>query len=886
MTRFDPADYEARVVRPLRGLAQLPDDLITRYAIDLRMNDGQVADRVRQVRAYWAKKARFDTNVGMVCKAFIRAHDELEAEHGDLLSTIHWWQQREEQRSTAHRPEIDQLAATLRAAFGDIGMITSNQLRAEATAHPDLVGSECEEAARAAGLAVIESDQLPELPRRSGLPHNSYATLRQRIIDARLRTVPALLIDNLESFRIIGQFSATPPNPDGLSAKSIAAARERINRAADTPTNRVIKEAIGLLETAAAQGVDLHTLALFHLLDQVRASRAQGVQPSSLLRQLLHAGLERNEAGKIVTSLLADGPTTTVDPLEGVKQLLTDGQLMAAQKASAALTGEGADGVRDLVQQQTERVEQLRTAASADLAVGCEEQAALRLRQAVGLASDLPELVADLARLPLPPVLEMSVQPEGAGVRLGWRAAPSHDESTQYRVVRKVGWAPASPADGQVIASASRLATDDPAPPVGRTVFYAVFAGHGTDVWSRPVVETIRVVPPVSHVQATGERDAITVHWRAHPEVVAVRADRKAGTAAQAPAKSLPVATSSIRDTDVEDGVEYVYSIVAVYRSTDRDDEITAAPMLVRAATRPDLAPVTELRVQPVGTDADLRVQVAWRQPVGAQVVLRRSAVAPPWVLGERVSTAEIASYGQELTSAPTLRDGWMTLTVAVPLGHSIYVPFTIDQRSGIRGTEATFGLTQPVRQLHGERFGTELLLAWVWPDEVAAAEVSWAGGARRITRQQYRDEGGCRIPLGPQAAVIKVSTVVLSGREICRSMPATIQISGERPRLSYTLERRGSRLTGGVRCLMRFSSSQRVQCTVLVVAAEGHSIPLKPETDQVLLRREETISPGLENLLEVGLPRLRRPYWVRCFVADDDQVLLVDPPLSQLKVS
>jgi len=53
-----------------------------------------------------------------------------------------------------------------------------------------------------------------------------------------------------------------------------------------------------------------------------------------------------------------------------------------------------------------------------------------------------------------------------------------------------------------------------------------------------------------------------------------------------------------------------------------------------------------------------------------------------------------------------------------------------------------------------------------------------------------------------------------------------------------------------------------------------------------VLLSREETISPGLESLLEVSLPRLRRPYWVRCFIADDDQVLLVDPPLSQLKVS
>lgn len=883
MNRFDPADYEARVVRPLRGLAQLPDDLITRYAIDLRMDDSQVAEQVRQVRAYWAKKARFETNIGMVCKAFIRAHGELEAKYGDRLHTIRWWQQWDEQRSAARRPEIDQLVTTLRAAFGDIGMITSSQWGAEAAAFPDLSSSEIATATQLAALTVIAPDQLPQLPSRSGLSPDSYSTLRQRIIDAGLRSVPALLVDNLRNFRIIDQFSMTPPNANGLSAKSVAAARERINRAADTPTNRAIKEAIGLLETAANQGVDLRALTLFHLLDPVRASRAQ---PPSLLRQLRQAGLERDEASKIVLSLLSDSATTTVDPVDLVKQLLTDGQLMAAQKASAALTGEGAAAARELVREQTERVAQLRATASADLAAGREEQAALRLRQAVGLAVDLPELAAELARLPLPPVLGLIVQPEASGVRLGWRASPSHGESTRYRVVRKVGRTPGSSADGQVIATTSQLAMDDQAPPVGRTVFYAVFAGQGTDVWSRPAVQEIRVVPPVSDVQATGERDAITVYWRAHPEVVEVRAQRKTGSVAQPRTQPLAVTNNSIRDTDVKDGVEYVYSIVAVYHCADRDNEITATPVVVRAATRPDLAAVTELRVQLADSATDLRVHVAWPQPVGAQVVIRRGAAAPSWARGEWVSAAEIASYGQDLAGVPTLRDGWMTLIAPAEPGRSVYVPFTVDQHGGIRGQEAVFALTLPVRQLRGERFGSELLLSWVWPDEVAIAEVTWRGGARRITRQQYRDEGGCRISLGPQAATIEVSAIMLGDREASRSTPAALQIGGERPRLSYTLERRGSRLTGGVRCTVRFESSESLQCTVLVVVAEGHSMPLNATAGQVLSRRDEIVAPGAETVLELTLPRLRRPYWVRCFVADDDNVLLVDPPLSQLKVS
>lgn len=705
MTRFDPAEYETHVVRPLRGLAQLPDDLIARYAIDLGMHDAQVADRIRQVRAYWAKKARFDTNAGMVCKAFIRAHTKLEAEHGDQLNTVRWWQQWHEQRS----PEIDQLVPTPGAP----------------------------------------SDDTPEV----------------------------------------------------------------------------------------------------------------------------------------------DGPSAVVDPVDAVKQLLVDGKLMAAQKASAAFNGEDAVTAAEFVREQTERVAQLRTAANADLAAGREERAALQLRQAVELASDLPELAAELARLPLAPVLGLTAQPEGSGVRLGWRASPSHGESTQYRVVRRTGRPPASPTDGQIIANTSTLALDDPAPPVGCAVFYAVFAGPGVEVWSRPAVEEISVVPPVSHLQATGERDAIILEWQAHPEVVAVRVWRKIGFAAQEHGKPLEVANSSIRDTEVEDGVEYVYSVVAVYRCADRDDEITAAPALVRAATRPDLAAVTELRVHSVGTATDLRVQVAWRQPIGAEVVLRRDVRAPSWPVGERVSTSEIASYGRELSGAPILQDGWMTLTATVPAGPSVYVPFTIDRYGGIRGREAAFGLAQPVRQLRGERFGSTVLLSWGWPDEVTVAEVGWPGGSRRITRQQYDDEGGCHIPLSSQAAGIEVLTVVRATNQEARSTPATIQISGEQPRLSYTLQRRGSRLTGGVRCVVvRLASSQYVQCTVLVVVAEGHNMPLTAAEGRVLDERYESIVPGVEQVWEVRLPRLRRPYWVRCFVADDDKVQdkvqLVDPPLSQLKVS
>ena len=44
-------------------------------------------------------------------------------------------------------------------------------------------------------------------------------------------------------------------------------------------------------------------------------------------------------------------------------------------------------------------------------------------------------------------------------------------------------------------------------------------------------------------------------------------------------------------------------------------------------------------------------------------------------------------------------------------------------------------------------------------------------------------------------------------------------------------------------------------------------------------------IEPGVPVQLEAAVPALRRPYWLRCFLAEPAPALLVDPPVDQLKV-
>ena len=74
----------------------------------------------------------------------------------------------------------------------------------------------------------------------------------------------------------------------------------------------------------------------------------------------------------------------------------------------------------------------------------------------------------------------------------------------------------------------------------------------------------------------------------------------------------------------------------------------------------------------------------------------------------------------------------------------------------------------------------------------------------------------------------------------------------------------------------------------VVLVGASGHAMPLSPDAGVEMLRHPVAITPGVPLVLpEVPVPAvLRRPYWLRCFLAEPGCAQLVDPPVSQLKVT
>jgi hypothetical protein len=417
-------------------------------------------------------------------------------------------------------------------------------------------------------------------------------------------------------------------------------------------------------------------------------------------------------------------------------------------------------------------------------------------------------------------------------------------------------------------------------------VHYAVFAAVEGGRWSRPAAASVRVVPPVVDVRVEGGAGFVSGRWSAHPDAVAVEVVR---TDPEGGAEPVEVQrTRAFHDESAVDGTRYLYSLVAVYPPVGGVVP-RAEPVVVPGATRPEARPVRALTAAqaPGGEPA---VRLSWRQRPGTEVVLRRGGSPCPWEYGAAVPLAELRGWGSVLDGPLTVRGDAMTLVAPVPPGRSHLVPFTLGSAVAIRGQDAVVDIADPVRRVRARRFGDEVLVTWLWPDAVSAADVTWDGGARRITLQQYRADGGCRLPDAPGLRRVRVKAVVLGGLDDESSAPeVAVDVDERPPRLAYELRRRGNRLVGGVRCTVTLSGAEPVpEVTVVLVGSPGAVMPLSAAGGIELLRSPVDVRPGEPVALpEITLPAgLRKPYWLRCFLVEPAKAVLVDPPVDQLKVA
>ena len=543
-------------------------------------------------------------------------------------------------------------------------------------------------------------------------------------------------------------------------------------------------------------------------------------------------------------------PATPADnSLDRVTRLLAEGRLAAAQQLLGTLSGDRYETGRELVDRQVEQVDTLRARAAEHRAAGLEDEAAGLLRHAVELAGDRRDLADELAALPLSPPPTVTAIAEGVGVRVAWRRSAGHPPGVRYRVVRQVGRVPVDPADGDVLAATDGLTVLDEAPPVGCRAAYAVFATAGSGPpWSRPAGAIAEVVPPVVDVALTGERDAVVGRWRMHPGATTVEVRR---APVSVPADEVPVPVSeagSFRDTVVDEGVEYRYTLVARYPAADGGEPLRSAPVVARAALLPEAAPVPELAAAPANLEHGRAIHLTWRQPVGTEVAIRRTAGPCRWGYGEHVPASDLAADGEELAGTRGTEGERVTVVADVPSGTWHYTAYTTTPEGGVRGAEAVLEVVAPVGRPEAQRHGSEFVVGWDWPDDSSLADVEWSEGARRITRRQYNGgAGGFRAPArsGPEQFTVRVVVTNADGREV-RSVAAVATVAAEPPAVRNSLQRVGSRWRRDVHYEVTLTSDAEVPgCTVVLVAEPGPALPREARPNTELAREVLDVGPN-----------------------------------------
>ena len=311
------------------------------------------------------------------------------------------------------------------------------------------------------------------------------------------------------------------------------------------------------------------------------------------------------------------------------------------------------------------------------------------------------------------------------------------------------------------------------------------------------------------------------------------------------------------------------------------------APPVAAAVVEAEPPPlVPEVAAKPVAAEGDhCRIELSWPES-GADVRVRHAPGSPPF--GEGAEVAWPGDWGSEVPGEPVQRGGDRVLTLTVPTGYRVYLPFVVTGDRAHAGRLTTADPAPPVRELRVERDGDGAFATWVWPPDAELAEVAWAGRRHRVTLADYAEAAGYAIADARAGGVVSVRALLPVGGGLAYSPAVSATIDRAPVRVRYDVTRR-RRLTGGADLVVTVAADG--DCTGVdldLVLHKGDYQPLDAAEGELLARYT-----GLELHVEEPLrltrawpdvPRRDRPYWIAGFFRAPERIAVEAPPIDHLR--
>lgn len=847
---FDEQRYVREVLEPARLAGnQPPDDLRVRYALAEPLVAREVADSVKRVRMCW-RKSRGQLR-------FRRLIDRLEGEHlklaplferaalGDLAPL------RAELTTAAERAgqRRAELRHRLLDAAGEMRMLAPGDLRE--------IGGEAAEMAREIGIEIREPDILPTTP-----PYAGYPRARDALDALGVRHLREFLTGEARAGRVLDAVPDLRPAVRHVSEQWSRRPHDGNRTNADT-----------VLVALKGAGERLGELILYDVVVRLRERYQQRASQGGLLRfTTAGLGVDDDDARRLVFAVLRE--TATPGGLAArLRDLIDAGEIHAAAELAAVAGAAELTGDAEILAAEARRRITAATALrqeAAALVLSDPDAAWLRLADALRLVGDLPGAVDLQAGLPPRAPGRVEAVTEGAEVALSWPLTPSRVGEIRYAVTRCLGRVPRHPGDGEALECGDGFARDL-APPLNAPLFYAVFAVRGRAASAPAVTGPLHVRPEPAEVFLSATDGVVAARWTCPPAAARVLVTRD-GT-------PIPAERGGFRDEAVGNGTTYHYRIAAAYLSADGREIIT--PGVHVAATpsaRPD--PVDEIDVE---QDPAGHLVVTYDEPGHGQVEMVAMNGPPPWPAGTTIAVEDVHRAGRVLRTTPVPGG------VAVRTGPGVLVAVSVSGDVATIGAHREHVNLTPPRELVTQRRGEVITLGFDWPPDVTEVEVRWWSGdgeahRRPIGRAGYDAHGGVRLasPGGAAVTIEVAATATVYGRRVIGTPVRTLVPA--RTIVGYELRR--PLLRGPL--VITLTSAAPVRLGRLVLVARSGPLPQRPADGETVMSWDDVeVGPPSAHgtaRLRAPVPRLGRPFWLRCF-AEDATIELRDPPVRQLRV-
>jgi hypothetical protein len=325
------------------------------------------------------------------------------------------------------------------------------------------------------------------------------------------------------------------------------------------------------------------------------------------------------------------------------------------------------------------------------------------------------------------------------------------------------------------------------------------------------------------------------------------------------------------------------------------------------------LKPIADLRIRPMRGRTDV-VQLSWSLPPAGVAALRMAGMPPPWPPGTIIARGDINGYGWPVDANGVLGpDRRMSCELTLPQARTFVTAITVGDTDAAVGRTVEITREAPVRGLSARRFGDEVRLTWIWPDEAAAAYVAWQPSAtledqhgppagrqqRSCSRRGYEAEGGFAAVMGHLAQRVEVWAVIRANGEEHVTVPAEIEVPAMGTPVYYDLRPSPGFRNGFLRLIGRrrqreLRLSAELSCVLpdLIVVERRHSaIPLTPHDGVVVARIPGgLIGPNtpVRTTIKLGA---HGPSWIACFIdpagppGARSRVTLLGPPEARQRV-